>query len=119
MTDAPATVRQLRRFLVERYPLTFQDRASDKRPLALTIRDDVIHAHPEIDSELIVRALKDYCGGPTYLRHLVAGAIRINLVGCAEGFVTRHHEGHAKARLRDMARYRKDVAFDQKELAHG
>jgi sRNA-binding protein len=116
---APATVRQVRKFLVERYPLTFQDRAISKRPLALTIRRDVIAAHPDIDSELIVRALKDYCGGPTYLRSIVAGVPRINLLGCSEGFVTRHHERHAKARLRDMARYRKDVAFDQKELIDG
>lgn len=119
MTDAPTTVRALRKFLVESYPLTFCDRGVAKRPLAVNIRDDLIEAHPEIDQDLIARTLKDYTGGPTYLRQMIKGADRINLVGCAEGFVTRHQAKEAKRRIEDMAKHRRDVAFDQKELAHG
>lgn len=116
---APTTVRALRKFLVERYPLTFCDRGIPKRPLALSVRTDLIEGHPEIDQDLIARALKDYTSGPTYLGQLRKGADRINLLGCAEGFVTRHHAKEAKRRLEDMAKHRRDVAFDQKELING
>ncbi|MDP2358696.1 MAG: ProQ/FINO family protein [Beijerinckiaceae bacterium] len=106
MTDTPTTVRALRKFLVETYPLTFCDRGVAKRPLALCVRAGLFEAHADVDQDLLNRTLKDYTGGPTYLRQMRKGADRINLAGSAEGFVTGYQAREAGNRLRKMAEHR-------------
>lgn len=83
------TARRVRELLAARFPACFRTHGSrDKVPLKIGIKADIKEAVPELSYGEIYLALKDYCGGPTYLRSLIPGAARIDLSGHPAGSVT-------------------------------
>ena len=70
-----------------------------KLPLAKGIHKSIgIHA-PHLSASWIRKALADYTGGPTYLRNLLSGRPRFNLVRVEDGFVSDQDEAYSRQRL--------------------
>ena len=59
-----------------------------KKPLALTIRAELIAAKPEYSKTEIGKFLQIYCGEKTYKQALVFNAERVNLKGEVSSLVT-------------------------------
>jgi sRNA-binding protein len=76
-----------RELLVERFPAAFMPKGAQKLPLKVGIFDDLCLAAPDVDVRHLRWAINDYCAGPKYLRNLINGATRINLLGNEAGFV--------------------------------
>lgn len=70
-----------------------------KRPLALGIKADLVGANTGLSPDEIRHFLRAYTFGPKYLRALKAGAVRVDLSGAAEGYVTTEEAAHARLSL--------------------
>jgi len=70
-----------------------------RRPLKISIRDDLAALFPEIEPQTIGQALKIYTLHSGYLRALVEGAPRVDLNGAEVGSVTAEVAGHARELL--------------------
>ncbi len=80
-----------RHFLTTRFSKCIQPAGEPKLPLKVGIGRDILAAYAVIDSGSRNRlndALRDYCGGASYLRAMVAGAVRVDLDGNACGEVS-------------------------------
>lgn len=92
-------IAETRKVLAERFPAAFMRKGEPtKFPLKVGIRDDVFAAVPDINPDLIRRAIGDYCSGPKYARAMIAGAVRVDLKGKPAGVVTEAEANYAKAR---------------------
>lgn len=88
-----------RALLVERFPAAFMPPHTDKRPLAVGIYKAIRAACPDIPCRDLNFAMRDYTGGPKYLRALIVGADRIGLDGAPVAQVSETQATHAAARL--------------------
>lgn len=102
-----AVIRATREDLVRRFPLCFRTHGTEKLPLKLSIALDVIAEASDMDRTLIFAAIRDYKHGPKYLRHILAGAVRIDLDGQPAGVVTDREEARAKRQIERQDRRRK------------
>jgi ProP effector len=89
----------LRVYLLRRFPNAFMPFKAPKIPLKLGIRKDIRLAEPTIGWNQLQLALEDYCNGRTYLRALVPGAPRIDLLGDVVGVVTAEEARRAAYQL--------------------
>ncbi len=89
----------VRAILHETWPRCFVGKGQSKKPLAISISNQIMRALPEIGWMNLSRALSDYTAGPTYLRNCVANAERVNLEGEPDGIVTEKQAGFAATRL--------------------
>lgn len=126
----PRTVRAI---LVERFPNCFMPKGAPKKPLATSILKMVADACPDLDYREIRYALRDYMGGRTYLRTMVADADRFDLQGRVCGVVSERAAARAaedlkalearylarkqEKRLRHLERLRRQADATQKEAA--
>jgi ProP effector len=85
--------------LAERFPKCFS-LGAPRKPLKVGIHADILAALGEaIAAEKLRRGLAAYTGTATYLRGIVAGAIRRDLHGQAAGRVTEKEAAAAKAAM--------------------
>lgn len=80
---------ETRVLLVSRFPKCFMPKGKAKLPLKIGIDKDLAEQCPDILAVHIRIAMRDYCGGPRYLREMVEGARRVALDGSDAGFVTK------------------------------
>src|SRR5262249_7741391 len=81
--------------LVETFPAAFT--STDRRPLKLRIRDDLIARG--VPADVAPQGLAAYCASTGYLNAMKAGATRIDLDGNAAGTVTGDEAEHAAQKL--------------------
>lgn len=93
------TTTEIRHALWEMYPGCFAGKGKEKAPLKIGIHKD-IRAGGGFTSREIHLALRDYVGGPTYIRNVVEGADRTDLDGKPVGKVTVEEAKTAATRLR-------------------
>lgn len=79
---------ETRAILVARFPECFMRKGKAKLPLKIGIDRDLAEQCQDIAAAHIRIAMKDYCGGPKYLKAMVEGARRVALDGSDAGFVT-------------------------------
>ena len=100
--------RETRKILHKAFPNAIAAQGKSKRPLAIGIHRQFFHFFPEMSRSSIRNALADYTGGPTYLRNVVAGAIRVDILGEPNGIVSVDDEAFARAKLaRQDAKHRR------------
>ena len=86
--------------LAEKWPCCFSIPYSQRRPLKLGIREDVLAALGGATSAgKVSAALRWYVSSPEYQRWLVHGAWRVDLNGKPAGIVSQEGEAHARAQL--------------------
>jgi ProP effector len=84
--------------LAEKWPCCFSIPYSQRRPLKLGIREDVLAALGSATSAgKVSAALRWYVSSPEYQRRLVHGAWRVDLNGKPAGIVSQEDEAHARA----------------------
>ncbi len=88
-----------RAVLCATFPNAFFPKGAAKRPLKIGIFQDIIALGADISKRKLRQALRDYTGGPLYLKALKAGEHRIDLDGYNAGFVTEDHAAHAAKEL--------------------
>jgi sRNA-binding protein len=93
--------------LAERFPSTFFTVEGRRRPLKIGIAADIYGAVPDINKEHLQWALARYCMSPGYLRSLTTGAVRVGLVGDADGDVTAEAATKALAMLAQVVSARR------------
>jgi ProP effector len=98
-----------RNLLTETFPLAFMPKGTEKRPLKVGIYADVRAALPELSGKDVRIALADYTEGPTYLRNVIAGAVRVGLNGEPAGAVTEEQAAHAAGRMKRFERWAASV----------
>jgi len=84
------------RALAERWPRCFSVNEKRRRPLKVGIAEEIRAAGLDID---VKAALAFYAHSATYLKALVAGAVRIGLDGEPAGTVTKEQEAVARLEL--------------------
>ena len=82
--------------LAERWPKCFAVDAKRRRPLKIGIAEEIRAAGLDVD---VSAALAYYAYNASYMKALVAGAIRIGLDGEAAGTVTADQEAFARREL--------------------
>jgi sRNA-binding protein len=91
--------------LCERFPHTFARSEGRRRPLKIGINGDLVAAMVgAMTPQEIGAALKVYTSNNVYLRGLLKGAWRIDLLGNQAGTVKAEEKTAAKARLAQMER---------------
>jgi len=86
--------------LAEKWPCCFIIPESQRRPLKLGIREDVLAAiDGAIPAGKVSAALRWYVSSPEYQRRLVHGAWRVDLNGRPAGTVSQEDEAHPHALL--------------------
>jgi ProP effector len=86
--------------LAEKWPCCFSIPYSQRRPLKLGIREDVLAALGGATSAgKVSAALRWYVSSPEYQRRLVHGAWRVDLNGKPAGIVSQEDEAHARVQL--------------------
>jgi hypothetical protein len=93
---------RIRERLVREFPHVFQPKGWAKPPLKVGIHRDILERLPDLFTHQVRAALRDYTGGPTYLRGLKAGALRFDLDGKWAGNVTEDEAKSAKQRLDEI-----------------
>lgn len=93
-------IAQTRELLCALFPLAFSGKGEAKRPLMIGVGNQILLDRPEIGSTNLSLALSDYTSGPTYLRNVVAGAARVDLLGNDAGAVTEAEAAYAAERLK-------------------
>ena len=89
-------VRFFREIMVQRFPLCFVPRGTNKKPLAIGIREQVIARCSDLSPDDIALALRDYTRGLHHYRsQLFFGAGRVDLDGKPCGSVSREDAEHA------------------------
>jgi sRNA-binding protein len=92
----------MRAFLTHNFPKCFRPFGQPKLPLKIGVYDDVMAIYGKSNGGFkwtLMGALRDYCGGESYLRAMVPGAVRVDLDGNAAGTVTEEQANFALARL--------------------
>ena len=84
------------RILAERWPKCFAVDEKRRRPLKVGIAEEARALLPDID---VSAALALYTHSTSYMKALVAGAVRIGLDGEPTGTVTAVHEAFARREL--------------------
>jgi ProP effector len=84
------------RALAERWPKCFAVNEKRRRPLKVGIAEEIRAAGLDID---VKAALTSYAHNTSYLKALVAGAVRIGLDGEPAGTVTKEQEAVARLEL--------------------
>lgn len=90
--------------LFDAYPEVFN--RDNVRPLKIGIQEDLI-ADEKLARNRIKRGLASYVRNPHYLRSLVAGADRIGLDGQATGQVSEEEAAHARQKLEELRKQRR------------
>jgi ProP effector len=86
--------------LADLFPKAFAVNAILRKPLKVGIANDLTSKVDGMITPLDVhRALAAYCGSVGYLRHMKAGAARLDLDGNAAGTVTAEEAEQARKRL--------------------
>jgi ProP effector len=86
--------------LAEKWPCCFSIPYSQRRPLKLGIREDVLAAlDGAIPASKVSAALRWYVSSREYQRRMVHGAWRVDLNGMPAGTVSEEDEAHARALL--------------------
>lgn len=93
----------MRSTLVERFPLAFMPKGAQKRPLKIGIDQDIAAAAPDLNPQHVRWALNDYVTGFKYLRHMKAGAERLDLSGAPNGEVSAEDAESAERALLRLA----------------
>ena len=97
-----AKIAATRAELVERFPCCFAPKGAAKRPLARGITRVLIQRCPDISASKIRAAVRDYAGGPSYLRNMIEGAQRFDQDGVACGTVDADAAALAAGHLRSV-----------------
>lgn len=92
----------LRDLFQDTFPSCFSAWGAPKQPLKAGIHRDLKAHFPDLPMREIREALANYCGGPTYLRSMVEGAVRLDLDGNQVGFVAAAHAAYAAHRLKKL-----------------
>lgn len=92
-------IQETREALASAFPLTFARKGEKKRPLKVGIFHEVAIRLPELPRNRLRAALRDYTGGPLYLKAITVGAARLDLDGKPSGSVSESEAAHAAARL--------------------
>ncbi|UTW13311.1 ProQ/FINO family protein [Marinobacterium rhizophilum] len=100
------------KLLMETYPKTFS--RTGVRPLKIGIQEDLL-ADEKIAKNKIKRALASYVRTLSYYRSLQAGAARIDLAGEAAGEVSEQEAEHAKGKLKEINRQRRERDQQQRK----
>ena len=99
------------RALAERWPKCFAVSEKQRRPLKIGIGDEVRALLTDAE---VSAALAFYTGSTSYLKALVAGAVRIGLDGEPAGVVTADQEGDAQRRLAAKQRPKREPQQETK-----
>jgi len=91
------------RALAERWPKCFAANEKQRRPLKVGIAEEVRAAGLHVD---VSAALAFYAHNASYMKALVAGAVRIGLDGEPAGEVTAEQEALARSQLAAMQKRR-------------
>ena len=86
------------RYLADKFPKSFFDEPSQRRPLKLNILDD-LDRQKVLDREKLTQALDWYQNHFVYQYGLIAGAERVDLDGNRAGTVTPKEAQEARARV--------------------
>ena len=97
--------------LMETYPKAFS--RTEVRPLKIGIQEDLL-ADEKIAKNKIKRALASYVRSLAYYRSLQAGADRIDLNGEASGAVSEQEAEHARGKLKEISRQRREREQQQR-----
>ncbi len=100
------------KLLMETYPKAFS--RTEVRPLKIGIQEDLL-ADEKIAKNKIKRALASYVRTLSYYRSLLAGAARIDLNGEASGEVSAQEAEHAKGKLKEISRQRREREQQQRK----
>jgi len=84
------------RTLAERWPKCFAVEEKRRRPLKVGIAEEIRAAGLDVD---VSAALAYYAHNASYMKALLAGAVRIGLDGEPAGTVTAEQEAHARLEL--------------------
>jgi sRNA-binding protein len=90
----------MRSHLLQIFPKAFMPFDAPKIPLKVGIRQDIMTSHPQLAWKAVNAALEDYCGGRSYLRAMIPGAVRIDLDGIPVDVVTIDQAARAAEQLR-------------------
>lgn len=97
-------IQQVRTALSLAFPACIAPKGGKKKPLKIGIRQDLMAAarehFPTMSRRLIDAFLRDYCGGPNYLKAVIKGAARVDLQGSFAGFVSADEALFAQECLR-------------------
>lgn len=110
----------MREILARRFPNCFVrqgDRLSEKRPLKIGIRDDLMTRCPDLNQQWLARAIGDYCTGPKYSRIMIAGTERIDLDGNPAGTVSEADQANAEFRERRRKRQAQEYSRNMRAAA--
>ncbi|KQW30794.1 hypothetical protein ASE36_00375 [Rhizobium sp. Root274] len=123
-------IQQVRAALSLAFPECIARKSGKKKPLKIGIRQDLMAAardhFPTLSRRLIDAFLRDYCGGPNYLKSVIKGAVRVNLQGSFAGFVSADealfaHECLRRINVREAQikakRKNPDIGMQQASLA--
>lgn len=91
-----------RQQLHEKFPQAILAKGVAKIPLKKGIAQDIRERVPDMTWSQIRRALRDYTGGPKYLKQCSAGVARIDLDGKPVSTVTAEEAAYAKAQLQGL-----------------
>lgn len=84
------------------FPVAFPREDAQIRPLAISARNDLrawLEQHPQPYPAAMINALQHHCCRETYQRTVIAGVMRVNLLGEPVQPVTPEGQAHAEARL--------------------
>jgi ProP effector len=94
----------MRAILAKRFPACFMTKGNPvKLPLKIGIRHDILARCPDLDAELVGRAIRDYVNGPRYARCMRAGSDRIDLDGNPCGQVSEADQQNATFREKNRS----------------
>jgi sRNA-binding protein len=91
--------------LAQRFPGAFAIAGSQRRPLAIGVRNALAVAAPDLDVKLIRQTLCWYCSRQGYLSAVARGGSRVGLAGNAAGEVSQEHIAFAELRLKERAEW--------------
>jgi ProP effector len=114
-----AVAARVRAILVERFPKAFAAQGQEKQPLKINIDSDILLAMPELTRKSLSYALADYTWGPTYCRHVTAGAARIGLDGEPCGTVSEAEAAFAADRLKMLRKKNKPKPQAERSAVDG
>jgi len=98
--------------LMETYPQVFN--RDNVRPLKIGIQEDLI-ADEKVAKNKIKRALASYVRSISYYKSLQEGADRVDLAGEASGQVTEQEAQHAKEKLKEINKARREKQKESRQ----
>ncbi|MBY6239853.1 ProQ/FINO family protein [Methylosinus sp. Sm6] len=112
-----AIATRVRAILEERFPQAFAPAGAEKKPLKIGMDADILLAMPELTRKGLACALADYTWGPTYCRHVLAGAARVGLDGEPCGHVSDAEAAYAADRMKLFTKRQPKPGQPEKEAA--